>query len=287
MWNLSSNRLSFEDYVRLRCAGYKYREIIDHAVRIGKQCNTNLCSIYESAKIINKDTIIYKGISITKNTVDQCLIHRAYIPYFREHFGLPTRRNTVITSDFAITEKQKQILLGTILGDGHIPKNCNYLNMTHGILQKSYLQWKTNNLGKLIQSDIKECSYKDNRINKTLTNVYINSIPHFFIRSMRDAFYIPSKQPALSFLKNINALGLAVWYCDDGSIIRDKARLCTNSFDHEHLESTINVLKHLFGFDNIWINNQNILVFSRKSSLRMKSIIREFVPDCMKYKLGE
>ena len=43
-----------------------------------------------------------------------------------------------------LSKRQKEILIGTILGDGHLEKNGNgiRLRVDHGMNQSEYLKWK-------------------------------------------------------------------------------------------------------------------------------------------------
>jgi len=287
MWNLSSNRLSYQEYIRLKSIGLNHTDVIRHAKNCGKQCNSNLCTLYKFGDA-KKHIVEFRGQIITSHNLEYTDINKAYTPYLREHFGLPTRRNTLVTSDFQTNSMQLQILIGSLLGDGHIPKKCNYFTMTHGMKQIKYMEWKVEQLGCLVQSDIKKHSYYDKRVDKILTNVYVKTIPHQLIKDMKQKFYTPDKHPSIEFIEQLDAIGLAVWYCDDGSIIRNnRARICTNSFQRSHIESVINVLQHRFHFDTIWINKDNMLLFSANDSRRLKSIISPFVPTCMNYKLGD
>lgn len=286
MWKLSSNRLSHPEYVELKITGLTDSNIIQYARKHDKQCNSNLCSLYKHG-IVEENSIKFYGQIVTVNNLDQVNLNKAYIPYFREHFGLPARRNTIITSDFLINNVQLQVLIGSILGDGYIPRKCNYFALLHGIKQIEYLKWKAKQLGELIRSNIKERSYWHKKSNKILTNVFVNTIPHRIIKDLRQEFYKPDKRPSLLYINQLNALGLAIWYCDDGSIIRKKARICTNSFQREHLESVVIALKNKFGFEKIWIDKDNMLLFSANDSRRIRAIIKPFVPPCMEYKLEE
>ncbi len=287
MWNLSSNRLSYQEYIRLRANGLNHDAIIQYAKKHEKQCNSNLCTLYKFG-IVETNYIKFRNKIITINNIEQINLNKAYISYFREHFGLQPKRNTIITSDFLINDIQLQILIGSVLGDGHIPRQCNCLNMIHGIKQMDYMKWKVKHLGKLIVSQIKQYKYYDSRVNKELINIYVNTIPHKLITHIKHEFYVPNKQPPLAYIRQLNAIGLTVWYCDDGSIIRNnKARICTNSFQRQYLEPAVDVIKNTFDFKKIWINKDNVLLFSSNDSKKLKLIIEPFIPLSMKYKLGD
>ncbi len=285
MWNLSSNRLSYEEYWILASKGNPNSAIISHANMVNKQCNTNLCTLYKKAKPF-KDCVEFNGYKITPKNIDKISINKAYLGYLREHFGLPSRRHTIVSCDDPLTEIQKQVIIGTLLGDGYIPKRENSLRMCHGDKQYNYLEHKIKLLGHLVKTPIKTSHYVDKRTNRAGVNVYARTIPHQFIKDMKESFYLKSgKTIPDNVIQMLNPLGLAIWYCDDGSVMGKKARLCTNCFTKDELKRLTVRLGLVFGFKKLWINNQNIIVFSRWDTTHLKSIIGDNMPPCMLYKV--
>lgn len=285
MWNLSSNRLSYIEYKKFKNELHmNHNEIMKEANKLGKQCNSNLCTLYKYA-IPKKDYILFRDQKITPKNITICKINKAYLPYLKEHFGINHKRNTIITNDINLSNTQKQTIIGAILGDGHIPKKCNYLVMTHGAKQEEYIRWKTRILKTIINTEIKQHCYIDKRIGKKLSNWYIKTLPHKFISDIKNSFYKQGKIISLEHLESLDNFGLAVWYCDDGSIMRQKARICTNCFDKKELIDAIEIMKQKFKFQKIWINSDNILVFSSNDTCLLKKIIKPHVPECMIYKL--
>ena len=103
---------------------------------------------------------------------------------------------------------------------------------------------------------------------------------------MKESFYLESgKVIPDNVIQMLNPLGLAIWYCDDGSVMRKKARLCTNCFTKIELKKLTIRLCSMFGFKTLWINSQNIILFSVWDTSHLKSIIRDNVPSCMMYKI--
>ncbi len=290
MWKLNNNRLSFAEYTRLRNLGHNYTRIIQYARSKHKQCNSNLCTLYKRAKA--KDGVVYfSGFSITPSNLFSTKINKAYIPYIAEHFGIRPKKHTVVSSDFEVSAIQKQVLMGSLLGDAHIPQNrgyrCNYVTMCHSSKQRAYLEWKFSLLGNLIHAPIRESEYTDKRSGQRGKNVYGNTIPHSFIRDMKHVFYPCQKEIPVSIISQLDALGLGVWYCDDGSIMRSKARLCTNCFSRKSLILIQPALRKRFGFQKLWVNADNILVFSTHDTKKLRNLISDTTPAMMSYKLAE
>lgn len=176
--------------------------------------------------------------------------------------------------------------MGTLLGDGHIPKRENSLRMCHGGEQLAYLEHKIKLLGHLVKAPIKTSHYVNRKTNKPGVNVYARTVPHQFIKDMKESFYLESgKTIPDNVIQRLTSLGLTIWYCDDGSVINKKARLCTNCFTKIELKTLVARLGSVFGFKRLWINSQNMIIFSSWDTAHLRSIISDNVPPCMLYKL--
>lgn len=118
-----------------------------------------------------------------------------------------------------ITKESRNLLIALLLGDGTIQSN-NVFKIAHCEAQKDYLEWKVNKLKQFgirnngVKSYIKKCGYN------TGVPVYytqLNIIP--FIKVLRRVFYKPTKIIAnRKLLNRLNAMGIAIWYMDDGCI---------------------------------------------------------------------
>lgn len=187
------------------------------------------------------------------------------------------------------TEELTQLLIGTILGDGHLElrkkskaKNAR-LKFGHSIKQLEYLKEKIR-LSKVLWNST---------INKTNIKAEISSISHPLLTKYYRLFYKNGKK----ILPNIklNPLGLAILFMDDGS--RDKT---TNSlyislcnFTEEENKKFIILLKVTFNLDcsihykgKIGQKYPNIYI-KAKSREHFKNIIRPYLISSMLYKIGE
>src|SRR3990167_10566834 len=81
----------------------------------------------------------------------------------------------------SITPRQRGILIGSLLGDGHLAKTTRgyAFRVNHSITQKEYVDWKYQELSQFVNSmpDIYEKNY------------YFRTISHPFFTSMRNEFY--------------------------------------------------------------------------------------------------
>ena len=109
---------------------------------------------------------------------------------------------------------KKQYLLSMALGDGYI-NSAGYLVIRHSVRQKEYLQWKVNLLK---SAGIKTTDVYDVN-NNNYPGVEARTYNHDFIKVCRKILYKPSKRIAQrKVLDNLSALGIAIWYMDDGGL---------------------------------------------------------------------
>lgn len=137
----------------------------------------------------------------------------------------------------ALSDRQKSILIGTMLGDGNIKKyrwsrgggtkqayGHACLSWTHGDKQVEWLVWKAAQFGQLFKSLM---PYRF--IDKTRSGRFIYSLQsrcHFVFDEYLDLLYsrptnecvdgIGKKQITGAVLAKLDDLGLAVWFADDG-----------------------------------------------------------------------
>ena len=122
--------------------------------------------------------------------------------------------------------------------------------------------------------------------------------------AMHKLFYIPYDKPGRKWRKIINpialneltALGLAVWYCDDGTYcVRDKScALSTQGFSYEENHIIKNYFLRYWGINASVTKDyrSNIpkmyykLTFNTRETQKFLKVIKDYIPRSMFYKLG-
>lgn len=129
-------------------------------------------------------------------------------------------------------ERQSSILLGTMLGDGHVSKERGGTNpkiqFSHGLKQREYLIWKASQLKPLFSD--KEPSLV--RRNSSTDFLVLSSHRHPYLREVRSKFYsrpedecskhVLAKKITTEILSEIDDLAFTVWFLDDGFYHRKK-----------------------------------------------------------------
>lgn len=203
-----------------------------------------------------------------------------------------------------ITKRRKQILIGSLFGDGCIIKNskrsCVYFER-HAKEQKGYIEWKA----KCFKRNLKTIQYIEKRDKSSqfsgrkglYTQYELNLNTHPYFKYLRIKFYPKDKKIINEeMLNQMEALGLAVWYLDDGSIRRSGDNYIQITLHHKfnNKKEENFILKY---FKDKWGLTPDIrrykrschsIYFNSKNSKSFMSIIKPLVKHikCMQYKLA-
>lgn len=194
--------------------------------------------------------------------------------------------------DIPFTQRQKEIVLGSLLGDAYLRPSGNSfsLSFTHGEKQKAYLDWKRNEFLNFVTQEDYYCSSREFRGN--LPCYSFGTINHPYLSELHAMCYNSGKKDVCTeWVNQLSPLSLAVWYMDDGSINKRYGTivLCTNSFSHEGQLLLIDCLGSRFGVKAVLEprrNNQTVLRINASQRYRFLELVSPHIPDCMSYKLG-
>lgn len=206
------------------------------------------------------------------------------------------------------TDHQKNLLLGSLLGDGNLTLmefgHNPFLQFCHGLPQKDYLIWKAEQFGKLFTHT------KPNEYLKDDGNwvVSVSSRCHPWLKTYYDRFYVRpdsectehiyKKMVTEKILADVNDEALAIWWCDDGSAQRFNGSLgrrdailwCLGAMTEGEYE----LVEYWFqnqGYNPTrknWLDDGNSvqLRFSADESEDIVNRILPYIPSCMRSKLG-
>lgn len=166
-------------------------------------------------------------------------------------------QNSTDVSNVPLSDQARQVILGSLLGDGSLKILKGYahanLQIRHSEVQKEYLLWKAHML-KEIGSDRsvsvqKADGYSTNRkwrfVSKRLpelTALHHLTYTHNTLRIRR------------TWLNQMTPLALAVWWCDDGSLISYGGRKgvwCTDGFDKASVTILARYLKVVWNVQTV------------------------------------
>ena len=170
-------------------------------------------------------------------------------------------------------------------------KKIATLSLKHCVAQKEYVEWKTKKLG------LEGLQVKPRR-NGNCIQYGGSSHRLYELFSFWKAFYVDGKKGlSLKCLNQLEPLGLAVWYCDDGNYnyYTKVVTLNTQSFSKEENELTKKWFQESWNLKCAVIPQRIkgyrtyfFLNFTAKSSDSLLKLIKLHIYPirCMRYKLG-
>lgn len=214
--------------------------------------------------------------------------NRSTIGLLRRKYKIKTKFSDKKSSnnELFLTQEQKEIILGIILGDGYINKQGN-LKVSHSKKQFAYIYWLHHKLSPLTFS-LKE-NIKTNSFSFTTKSLD-------FLKQLRKELYVNGKKKITKkILEKLTPLSLAVWFMDDGSINESKSNntLHTEEFAYEdkilikeYFKKKWDIaceIKKYINKKNIYYNN----FFNAENSFKLAQLIKYHLVPSMLYKIRE
>lgn len=209
-----------------------------------------------------------------------------------------------------ITQEQKDLIFGTLLGDGNLQTENGGRTWRYRGLQKlghkDYLFHKYYVLKEFCSAEPGEGSTFDERTNKTYYRCYFNTRYDDVFRFYGNMFYfhdskqdkwvkrVPSNQNLYKFL---TPGALSYMYMDDGSLKwkgqSNAMLMCTESFAKDDVARIVKVLeaKHSIVAKQTPKNKKDPnsgdrIYIPEKSSAAFRELIKPYLVECMKYKVS-
>lgn len=193
-----------------------------------------------------------------------------------------------------LSKKQRDILIGAILGDACIEscKKEDRIQINHSEKQKNYLFWKYQQLKEWTLSSPRRIAINDKRSGKTFWEWRFRTFSHPEFTQYKKIFYSGRKKIIPRNIKDLlqNPLSLAVWYMDDGKKRPDcrGAYLDTICFSKEEQKKLIDCLRDNFKIMDTrlhWNGDGYHIYIPYVSIDRFKALIENFIIPSMAYKL--
>ncbi len=192
-----------------------------------------------------------------------------------------------------ISSRQKQIIIGKLLGDGHLESangKTYRLKIEHSFNQRSYVDWLYQELKPLVTAEpkIKLQTINGTEYKKYWFNTHYSGSFRFYAQQ----FYQGKKKIAPQSIGHfLTPLALAIWFMDDGSI---KSKEChgkilnTQSFDAVDLERLQRALDKNFHLrTSLRKQKEGYQIYILAGEIiKLRQTIGKYVLPSMQYKLG-
>lgn len=197
----------------------------------------------------------------------------------------------------AFSQRQKEIVFGTLLGDGYLrptngnSKNCSYaLSCCHGEKQLEYLKWKFSEFSNFVTT--RDFKINTRQFKGNAPTYAFSTVSHPFLNEAHAICYWNNGKKDISqqWLEQLTPLSIAVWYMDDGSLNKryHTIVLCTNSFSHTGQLLAIDYFQMRYGINAVLEprrNQQTVIRINASQSRKFIDLVAPHIPDCMSYKL--
>lgn len=214
----------------------------------------------------------------------------------RKRLGLKRKYKLCESKPNPLTQEQKEVLFGTLLGDGSLIKKGRQKNpvgkVEHCEKQLCYLEYKHSLLKNLCSSISKQIRTSNVDRNKTFApsgesvsfSFKLNANPE--LTEFYTAFYGEGKKiiPIKLLEQYYSPLAMAIHYMDDGNKTVSGYLLATMCFKKENQLEFCKFLKEKYGLD-VYLTSKNMVYIPARSAKEYTKLILPYFPVCMKYKL--
>ena len=207
------------------------------------------------------------------------LTQRGYVPVEE------LRADDRIATGQGLSRLARDVVCGTLLGDGSISAKSAMLTMTHSWNQALYATFKARLLRELrVYANVHEVAAAagSDRLYQT---VHIRTLAHRALGTLRAEFYGEKKVVPEWIAEELNPRMLAIWFMDDGHLNvrhRPRAEIATVGFSDADRQVLLRGLQRL-GLPAK--ASRQRLYFDVPTTRRLSELIAPYVPPSMRYKL--
>lgn len=192
-------------------------------------------------------------------------------------------------SSFTLSQLQRDVLVGTLLGDGGVRFRGNdcRLHVKHAIRQLSLVNYKRQIFADITRMGVSVFSQAVGQ--KVYQFAEFVTLTHPEFTRYYRLFYPSSRKivPAIVGQLLVNPISLAVWFMDDGSADYAGAQLATHSFTEAEVEKLMKVIKASFDIETTKKLNKGkwVIYFPKASMPKLQQTVGDYLLEDFKYKL--
>lgn len=187
-----------------------------------------------------------------------------------------------------LTEEQREVLVGTLLGDGCLAQHGRFhrLHVKHRSAHEVLAEFKYEVFRDFISMPLHHFSQRLGSEEFPCVQFATRTSPVF--SEWHSRFYVDRRKTVPSEIgKDLSPLALAVWLMDDGSADYAGLTIQTHSFCSEEVQRLAEVLQSKFGLaTNMRRNKGAEVIYLRAESIpRLRKIVGPFILPEFGYKL--
>jgi hypothetical protein len=183
-----------------------------------------------------------------------------------------------------------QVVTGTLLGDGSIPKACAFLQLTHSAAQEEYVRLKAGALAEL-QPVIGHHAVKARTDGPRHPVVSCRTRASKALQVIRDRFYPERGRKHVPPGLTLTPLTAAVWFLDDGytktkSDSLALSEIAAHSFVGDGLGLLVQGLRDQLGLEAyVRDSSPGRVQFGAEATLHLSEMVAPYTPPSLRYKL--
>lgn len=182
-----------------------------------------------------------------------------------------------------LTVRQKEVLIGSLLGDGRLEcrskKGSARFRIHHADSQRDLLFWKYNEFRNLVNRRPWRTNWYDKRNSRTYTSWFFHTKTMTIFTSIYHWFYQSNQKHVPNGISNyLTPLAIAVWIADDGCRGGTSLILNSQSFCLREQRVILEAFKYRYNIEGL-INRDRSnfrLRFNRSNADKLRGIIRKF-----------
>lgn len=220
-------------------------------------------------------------IGVTRNSIGR---------FYRKHYGRLVDRGKSTRQSISLTDDQKQILFGGLLGDFSLASHNKTFRgaVTHSIKQIEYAKYLHNSLDNIV-GIFRKIKVKAN--NKIYDECGFTIRPNTQLETFYNNFYkaFGGKKDVPYDLSLLTPLAIAIWFMDDGFLLDNghskTLGFSTCSFSLDGLLRLQKFLKEQYNIETI-IRKNFYLIVRKSSAITLKILISPYIINSMNYKIA-
>jgi uracil-DNA glycosylase family 4 len=191
-----------------------------------------------------------------------------------------------IATGQGLSRLARDVVCGTLLGDGSINRNSAILTMAHSWKQVLYAAFKARLLSAELEvrTDVQEVAAVAGG-ERMYETVHLRTLAHRALGTLRAEFYRPKKVVPEWIANDLNPRMLAIWFMDDGHTNlrgRPRAEIATVGFSDADRQV---LLRGLMRLGLPAKASRRRLYFDVPTTRKLSELIAAYVPASMRYKL--
>jgi len=204
-----------------------------------------------------------------------------------------------IKKSLRLSPKQRQLIIGSLLGDGTMRLGKGARNVSfkieQGLAQKEYVEWKYQILKQFVFTK-PQISYRYTKHGtKYAKSWWFRTIRHPLFTDIYKKFYKGNgyKNGRKIIPKDIKAdftpFVVAIWIMDDGSYSRKRIDISTYSFSLSEIHILQDCFKKVFNIQARYYSDRDKgyrMYFNQNETKKLIKIIRPYIIPSMRYKIG-